>query len=84
MFSEGRNSMNAVFRDDEHGQWILRDNTGLKGSVADWAKLHLESPEARWRVPGLERVCMYPEPDKAFGRALPGCTKIVYAVGEVA
>lgn len=30
------------YRNDEHGAWIFRDNTGLKGLAAQWARQHLE------------------------------------------
>lgn len=73
----------AEYKDDEHGQWILRDNTGLKGVAADWARVHLEEG-MQGAVPGLQRVRLSGQPgqdQEVYDRALKGCTKIIYAVG---
>ena len=54
--------------------WILFDNTGLKGLTAQWAREHLEDvlPD------NLHRV--YSNKDNV-GHWLPICSKVVYAVG---
>ncbi|KAL1641117.1 hypothetical protein SLS58_006392 [Diplodia intermedia] len=64
--------------------WILRDNTGLKGEAAQWARANLEdaafaqSPVSQyvtqvWTAPG--------DDDAAYRRELPGCSHVVQAVG---
>ncbi|KAL1616948.1 hypothetical protein SLS56_011215 [Neofusicoccum ribis] len=64
--------------------WILRDNTGLKGQAAEWARENLEdekfdqSPVSKyvkkvWTNRGDE--------DAVYKVELPGCTHIVQAVG---
>lgn len=56
------------------GDWILFDNTGLKGFAAKWAKQHLDGKHpAR-----LKRIHTS---DLAFEEVLAGCNKVVYAVG---
>lgn len=60
----------AVFLDD----WILYDNTGLKGRTAQWAKenLHGNEPENLLRcLSSQENIAHY----------LPECTKTIHAVG---
>ncbi|TGJ88067.1 hypothetical protein E0Z10_g683 [Xylaria hypoxylon] len=63
--------------------WILRDNTGLKGQAAEWARQNLDdktfpnSPVSKvitkiWTA-GIE--------EEAYKAELPGCTHIVQAVG---
>lgn len=54
--------------------WILFDNTGLKGPTADWARLHLDGE----LPPNLERVFSNPQNIQTF---LPKCDKVIYAVG---
>lgn len=60
----------AVYYDD----WILYDDTGLKGNAAIWAKKHIDGqlPEK------LQRVLSDKE---NLERYLPECTKAIYAVG---
>lgn len=61
----------AVYLDD----WILHDDTGLKGKAADWAR---ENIDGRWP----ERLQRCPSNDVlAFERALQQCDRVVYAVG---
>lgn len=38
---------------DQHGTWVLRENTGLKGKAAEWARANLEEPV---RMQGCKRV----------------------------
>ncbi|KAJ5082039.1 hypothetical protein N7532_011082 [Penicillium argentinense] len=66
--------------------WILRDNTGLKGSAADFARTQLEDSE----LPTSEAGKVIEKVDTAGGEKrekelyaehLPGCQYIVQAVG---
>lgn len=60
----------AVYMDD----WILFDNTGLKGPTAEWAHQHLDGD-----VPNqLQRVYANEE---NIEHHLPECSKVIYAVG---
>lgn len=60
----------AVYLDD----WILFDNTGLKGYAADWAKKYLDG-----KIPSnLQRVLIS---DHCFEESLALCDQVVYAVG---
>ena len=54
--------------------WIRHDDTGLKGTTAQWARENIDvnCPE------NLERVLSTPENHAKY---LPECTKAVYAVG---
>lgn len=62
----------AVYYED----WILHDNTGLKGNAAQWAKQYLhEKPPAN-----LLRVQATADNIQHY---LPQCTKVVFAVGFV-
>ncbi len=60
----------AVYLDN----WILYDDTGLKGFTAEWAKTHLDGAHPQ----NLKRV-LVSEP--AFEESLAFCNKAVYAVG---
>ncbi len=60
----------AVFLDD----WILFDDTGLKGFSAKWAKEHLDGTSHR----NLKRVLTS---DHTFEESLALCNKAIYAVG---
>jgi len=60
----------ALFLDD----WILYDETGLKGFSAKWAKSHLDGILPH----NLERVLVS---DPTFVESLALCNKVVYAVG---
>ncbi|MDR3477387.1 MAG: FAD-dependent oxidoreductase [Gammaproteobacteria bacterium] len=60
----------AVYYDD----WILYDDTGLKGSTAEWARQHIDG-----QMPdNLERVF---SDDENIEKFLPQCDRAVYAVG---
>lgn len=56
------------------GDWILFDNTGLKGESAAWARQHIDGT---WP----ERLKRYPFSDPNFQKELASCTKVVYTVG---
>ena len=58
----------------EMKDWILFDNTGLKGTAAEWAKQHLDGTQPR----NLQRCLIS---DKTFEEVLALCNKVVYAVG---
>jgi cation diffusion facilitator CzcD-associated flavoprotein CzcO len=60
----------AIYLED----WILFDNTGLKGYAAEWAKKHLDGKKPS----NLSRVLVS---DHAFEEELALCDKVVYAVG---
>ena len=64
--------------------WILRDNTGLKGEAADWARSNLE-PEnfARSDVSRYISRIDYEKGDEegTFEETLPGCNFYVQAIG---
>ena len=56
--------------------WILYDNTGLKGDVADWVRNSL----LKGKVPKVELALL----DKQGGllkEKIPQCSKIIYTVG---
>lgn len=54
--------------------WILFDNTGLKGKTAEWAR---ENIDGKWPEK-LERVIANEE---NLSQLLPSCNKAIYAVG---
>lgn len=54
--------------------WILFDDTGLKGSTADWAKENIDGK----LPPNLKRVISNPKNIKHY---LPQCNKVIYAIG---
>lgn len=60
----------AVYLDD----WILFDDSGLKGSAAEWARNHLDGDVPQ----NLTRVYSNNENIEHY---LPQCQKVVYAVG---
>lgn len=60
----------ALYLDD----WILFDDTGLKGSTAQWARENLDAP----LPPKLKRMQVT---HPAFQETLSLCNKVVYAVG---
>ncbi|EHY59100.1 hypothetical protein HRR83_001631 [Exophiala dermatitidis] len=63
--------------------WILRDNTGLKGASADFARAHLEdealkqSPVKRY----LEKIDCSHDEVAVYREQLPKCTHLVQAIG---
>lgn len=66
--------------------WILRDNTGLKGQAADWARQNLDYDSFGSSSPIRDLVTKVwtsgPErEEQAYQAELPGCTHIVQAVG---
>lgn len=60
----------AVYLDD----YILFDDTGLKGNSAKWARAHLQGNEPK----NLVRVL---SSDENLANYLPECTRAIYAVG---
>ncbi|KAI1740511.1 hypothetical protein F4680DRAFT_90177 [Xylaria scruposa] len=63
--------------------WILRDNTGLKGQAADWARQNLDR-EAFPKSPVskiITKVWTAGKEEEAYKAELPECTHIVQAVG---
>lgn len=58
----------------DFGDWILYDNTGLKGVTAEWARNELA------RVPP-ERLLRIKVGDRNAGKYLARCNKVVYGVG---
>lgn len=54
--------------------WILFDNTGLKGQTAAWARENIDGV----LPPNLER---YNTTEPNIARYLPECDKVIYAVG---
>lgn len=54
--------------------WILFDNTGLKGFAAKWAHQHLDGT-----LPNHFNRCLVS--DKTFEEILALCNKIIYAIG---
>ena len=64
----------AEYKDD----WILYDNTGLKGLAADWAK------ERYPTLPNIKRFKLNRKPadeEQLYAQELPSCNFIVYAIG---
>lgn len=71
---------------EERGTWIYRDNTGLKGSVATWAKANLE--EAVLPNADISRYLTKITTPKdaegekaAYEEHLEGCEYVVQAIG---
>lgn len=69
---------------EERDGWIFRDNTGLKGAVATWAKENLEEDV----LPGsdvskyLEKVFTEKAREQEYyEKHLPQCTHVVQAIG---
>lgn len=68
--------------------WILRDNTGLKGAAADWARANLEDfaegAATSKAVRNVQKIDL-PKDSSAAGKVwqkhLPRCTHVVQAVG---
>ncbi|KAI9733901.1 MAG: hypothetical protein M1834_002556 [Cirrosporium novae-zelandiae] len=63
--------------------WILRDNTGLKGLAADWARENLEedkfssSPVSKY----IQKIDSKIDEKALYERHLPLCTHLVQAIG---
>jgi hypothetical protein len=69
---------------EERDGWIFRDNTGLKGDVATWAKENLEedilpsSDVSKY----LEKISTTREKEQEnYKKHLPACTHVVQAIG---
>jgi len=69
---------------EERDGWIFRDNTGLKGEVATWARENLEedalskSDVSRY----LEKISTTrEEEDHDYHKHLPKCTHVIQAIG---
>jgi len=60
----------AVYFED----WILFDNTGLKGTAADWARKHIDGKHPE----NLERVIL---DEKNIHPSFTLCNKMIYATG---
>ena len=56
------------------GDWILFDNTGLKGHTADWARKNIDGV-----LP--DNLVRYTANQANIARYLPDCNKAIYAVG---
>ncbi|PJE10599.1 MULTISPECIES: FAD-dependent oxidoreductase [Legionella] len=56
------------------GEWILFDNTGLKGQTAAWARENIDGI-----LP--DNLVRYNTSEHNIARFLPECDKVVYAVG---
>ncbi|WP_028388338.1 FAD-dependent oxidoreductase [Legionella fairfieldensis] len=56
------------------GEWILFDNTGLKGQTASWARQHIDGI-----LP--DNLVRYTVNEANIARFLPECNKVIYAVG---
>ncbi|WWD20516.1 hypothetical protein CI109_104992 [Kwoniella shandongensis] len=71
----------AEYREDG----IVYDNTGLKGSTADWAKEHMLDNANDNDDDGVLRQIDLPTDAegeaKVYGEYLPQCTHIIYAIG---
>lgn len=56
------------------GDWILFDNTGLKGETASWAREHIDGS-----LPA--NLVRYNTTEPNIARFLPECDHVIYAVG---
>ncbi|MBL4759523.1 MAG: FAD-dependent oxidoreductase [Mariprofundaceae bacterium] len=54
--------------------WTLYDNTGLKGTMAAWARKHMDVST----LPGLSR---FYSNDETIAAQLPRCNKVIYTIG---
>lgn len=59
----------------DKGDYVLFDNTGLKGEVADWTRIEMK------KCTNLERVQLPKDEEQFFSELLPKSSHIVYAVG---
>jgi hypothetical protein len=74
---------------EERDGWIFRDNTGLKGEVAVWAKANLEddklpsSPIAKYLQKVVTKTATGNEHEEEtiYLQHLPACTHVIQAVG---
>lgn len=58
----------------EHENWTLFDNTGLKGSTADWVREHITG------TPPQNVTRLLASPDN-IDKRLPECNKVIHAIG---
>ena len=56
--------------------WILYDNTGLKGDVAEWVKNYL----IKGKIPQVE-MNLIDKQQTVLKEKIPLCTKIIYTIG---
>lgn len=54
--------------------YILYDNTGLKGTTADWARLYLDANAS-------DKITRILSTEENITRYFPRCNKVIYAVG---
>lgn len=69
---------------EERDGWILRDNTGLKGDVAVWARENLEEDMLPFSNVSkyIEKVTTTKEKEQqAYLEHLPNCSHVVQAIG---
>lgn len=69
---------------EERDGWILRDNTGLKGEVATWAKDNLEEDKLPSSLVSrhLEKISTTKgDEEEVYKRELADCTHVVQAIG---
>ncbi|KAG8157727.1 hypothetical protein KVR01_012389 [Diaporthe batatas] len=69
---------------EERDGWILRDNTGLKGEVATWARENLEEGVlASSSVSGhlVKVATSHGSEAETYARELAGCTHVCQAIG---
>ena len=69
----------AEYRDEG----IVHDNTGLKGTAAEWAKETLESGKAADVVDRIHLPTDEQGADQVYAQHLPSATHLVYAIGYV-
>jgi hypothetical protein len=56
------------------GDWVLFDNTGLKGNTAEWARQHIDGSLPK-------NLVRYKSNEANIARFQPQCDKAIYAVG---
>ncbi|CAJ2512049.1 Uu.00g076740.m01.CDS01 [Anthostomella pinea] len=63
--------------------WILRDNTGLKGQAADWARQNLDEETFQSSLVSkiITKHWTTGNEDQVYRAELPDCTHIIQAVG---
>lgn len=67
---------------EERDGWIFRDNTGLKGEVADWARENLEDLAASPVSKYVEKISTSKETEKEdYEKHLKECDYAVHAIG---
>lgn len=68
---------------EEKEGWILRDNTGLKGDTAKWARENLENDQFHSQVSKKITKIEYKAglEEETFVKYMPGCDRYVQAIG---